>query len=150
MKIGEEIKQSQFQSEHQKALINLLFTYNWFKNRMSGFMKDYGLTQQQYNVLRILRGQHPNGITTWEIRERMLDKMSDASRLVDRLEKMKLVVKQRNKEDRRLVVVKITDAGLTLLEQVSAKEHELNSCFDKNLTEQEARTLSELLDKIRG
>ncbi len=149
MKIGEEIKQVKFENAHQMAMINLIFTHNWFKERLSSFLKDEDITPQQYNVLRILNGQYPDGITTGEIRNRMLDKMSDASRLVDRLEKFGLVSKNRNAEDRRLVTCVITDSGRKLLAEIREKESHLYGPIFSNLTDEEALQLNELLDKIR-
>lgn len=150
MKIGEEIKQDKFENAHQQAVINLIYTNNWFKEHMACFLKDYDITAQQFNVLRILNGQFPNGITTGEIRDRMLDKMSDASRLVDRLEKCGTVAKERNKQDRRLVKVVITDKGRDLVKSIRSKEAELYGPFTDRMTEAEAVQLNELLDKLRG
>ncbi|GGH71235.1 MarR family winged helix-turn-helix transcriptional regulator [Phaeocystidibacter marisrubri] len=150
MKIGDEIKQEKFETNQQKAVINLIFTHNWFKEEFASFIKEFGITAQQFNVLRILNGQYPNGITTGEIRERMLDKMSDASRLVDRLEKCGKVAKERNKDDRRLVKVVITEKGRDLVERIRAKEVALYNPMNDRLTDEEAAQLSELLDKMRG
>ncbi len=148
MKIEESIQQQNFVSSHQKAMINILFTQGWLKDRISGNLKPYNITMQQYNVLRILRGQYPKGLTTSEIRDRMLDKMSDASRLVDRLEKLKLVEKKRNIDDRRLVAVKLSDQGVTLTDKIRHDE-ENGQNYLENLSDDEANLLSDLLDKIR-
>lgn len=150
MQIGEEIKQVKFENEHQKALINLIFTHNWLKEQLSTFLKDFDITVQQFNVLRILNGQYPHGITTGEIRNRMLDKMSDASRLVDRLERCGLVEKKRNDEDRRLVTCSITETGRETLEKIRAAEKAMYDPIIGRLTNEEASTLSTLLDKIRS
>lgn len=148
MKIEESIQQPSFISPHQKAMINILFTQGWLKDRISCYLKTYNITMQQYNVLRILRGQYPNGLTTSEIRDRMLDKMSDASRLVDRLEKLQLVEKKRNNDDRRLVVVKLSDEGVKLTDKIKHGE-ETGQNYLENLSDEEASLLSDLLDKIR-
>lgn len=148
MKIEESIQQQNFVSSHQKAMINILFTQGWLKDRISGNLKPHNITMQQYNVLRILRGQYPKGLTTSEIRDRMLDKMSDASRLVDRLEKLKLVEKKRNIDDRRLVAVKLSDQGVTLIDKIRHDE-ENGQNYLENLSDDEANLLSDLLDKIR-
>ena len=149
MKLEEAIKQSSFIDEYQKAVINLSYTYFCFKDEFSNRLKPLGITIQQFNVLRILRGQHPKGITTSDIRSRMLDKMSDASRMVDRLERLGFVEKFRNKDDKRLVVVKITDKGLKLLEDVKSAEAEVLN-WAKSLNSEEAKELNRLLDKIRA
>ncbi|MDX5505463.1 MAG: MarR family transcriptional regulator, partial [Bacteroidota bacterium] len=107
------------------------------------------ITMQQYNVLRILNGQYPNGITTSDIRSRMLDKMSDASRLVDRLERLGLVEKRKNSDDRRLVAVRISEKGIELLERIQPEEEAMENEM-MPLTHEEATLLSDLLDKLRG
>ena len=149
MQIGEEIKQGKFEDNQQKALINLIFTHNWLKERLSTFLKDFDITVQQFNVLRILNGQYPNGITTGEIRNRMLDKMSDASRLVDRLERCGHVAKEKNVDDRRLVTCVITEQGRDILNQIRSKETELYGPIRTRLSSEEAEVLSNLLDKVR-
>lgn len=149
MGLEEEIQQSSFKSEHQKLLINLIYTNNHIINKMNSFFKAMDLTRQQYNVLRILRGQHPQPVTVNEIKERMLDKMSDASRIVQRLKSKNLVECSQDKEDRRALAVGITKKGLHLLkdtdEQIGGFEHLL-----ENLSTEEANQLNILLDKLRG
>lgn len=148
MKLEKEIKQKSFNSEYQKLIVNILYTFFWMKERNSKILKPYGITLQQYNVLRILRGQHPNGITTSDIRSRMLDKMSDTSRLVDRLTTNGLVEKKVNPEDRRLVVVKISDKGLSVLEKIMLEQGTIDNLAEK-LEESEVKFMNELLDKLR-
>ncbi len=148
MRIEEEIKQHKFRNERQKATVNLLFTTNWLNNKHKDFFKEYGLTNQQFNVLRILRGQQPNSISTCDIKSRMLDKNSDASRIVDRLTLKGWVKKTENPKDRRLVDVVISKAGLALLKRMDAAIDKLEE--DIVLTDQEAETLNKLLNKMRG
>ncbi|MEQ1586557.1 MAG: MarR family transcriptional regulator [Cyclobacteriaceae bacterium] len=148
MKIGGEIKQSKFKSPHQKAVLNLLFTANWIQNKQRELFEPYGITNQQYNILRILRGQQPNSISGAEIKSRMLDKNSDVSRLLDRLIGKKLVAKTPCTEDKRASNVSITNAGLELLQKL---DDDINS-MDKqliSLSREEAIQLSSLLDKCR-
>ncbi len=149
MGLSEEIKQSTFKSNYQKAGINLIYTSNWFTEQIRQFLLQEDLTLQQFNVLRILRGSLPDPLSTLQIRERMLDKMSDTSRIVDRLVKKDLVLKGTCKEDKRLVDVNISEAGLAVLTAIDAKEHEMYD-FMKHITPEEAETLSDLLDKIRS
>lgn len=148
MRIEEEIKQQNFGSVKQKSAVNLIYSYFWIKERISKNLKPYGITMQQYNVLRILKGQYPKGITTSDIRDRMLDKMSDASRLVDRLMAQNLVEKRINADDRRLVAVSITEDGLALLEKITANHGNMDSFMD-GLTIEEHNQLNKLLDKLR-
>lgn len=148
MKFEEEIKQGKFRNNRQKATLNLLFTSNWLSNKHKDFFKQFGLTPQQYNVLRILRGQHPNSISTSEIKARMLDKNSDTSRIVDRLTLKGWVTKNECPTDRRLVDVIIAKDGLDLLKRMDKETNRLDERI--KLTEEEANTLSKLLDKLRS
>ena len=148
MKIEEEILQPKFRNEFQKATINLIYTANWLTNKHKDFFQQFEITLQQYNVLRILRGQHPHSISTSEIKRRMLDKNSDASRIVDRLEQKVLVLKKTCDQDKRLVDVNISEKGLGLLQEIDQEIDRLDNGLG-NLSQQEAQKLSELLDKIR-
>jgi DNA-binding MarR family transcriptional regulator len=149
MRIEEEIKQSSFKNQHQKAHINLIYTSGWVQQAQAGLFKPYGVTLPQYNVLRILRGQHPKPATISLLIERMLDKTSNASRIVDKLEAKELVTRKQCPADRRTVDVLITDKGLALLKKMDALEGGEGTGI-KNLTEQEAEQLNALLDKIRS
>lgn len=149
MGIDQDINQSKFRNEYQKAGINLLFTYGWLMERTKEIFATEDITPQQFNILRILRGSFPQPLSTLQIRERMLDKMSDTSRIVDRLIAKGLVKKGVCKADRRLVDVMISDKGKKLLERLDKKQDELDNIIG-NLSVKEAETLSELLDKIRG
>ncbi len=149
MKIEEEIKGANFKSEYQKLMINQLFTGKWITNIISRDLKQFDLTFQQYNVLRILRGQKDNVISVNAISERMIDKMSNVSRLVDKLKSKKLVRRKINGEDRRQVDIEITESGQKLIEEVERNEPELMQRFSM-LTLEEAQQLNELLDKFRG
>lgn len=148
MKIEDEIAQVKFKNEHQKALINLTYTYNWVHRHQRDFFKQYKVTPQQYNVLRILRGQYPNPGNINLIKERIMDKTSDASRLVDRLVTKKYVVRYQNKTDRRSTNLFISDQGLALLQEIDLKIGVLEDLF-ANLNQKEAKQLNALLDKLR-
>ncbi len=149
MGIDQDILQSKFRNEHQKAAVNLLYTYGWIMERTKELFGTEDITPQQFNILRILRGSYPQPLSTLQIRERMLDKMSDTSRIVDRLITKGLVKKGTCKTDRRLVDVMITDKGKKMLERLDKRQDELDSIIG-NLNVKEASTLSELLDKIRS
>jgi DNA-binding MarR family transcriptional regulator len=148
MKIEEEIRQTKFKSPHEKALINLIFTYNWLQNKQQEFFKPFGVTPQQFNILRILKGQHPNTISGTEIKSRMLDKNSDVSRLLHRLTLKNLVGKKSCPYDKRASDVFITDTGLELLDRMGKLQKELDNVLE--LSDKEADQLSDLLDKSRG
>lgn len=149
MTIEEEIKQSKFVSSHQKLAFNIIHSSRWLENFLKKRFSEYDLTMQQYNILRILRGSQPNPLSTLQIRERMIDKMSDTSRIVDRLILKKLVTKKTSKTDSRLVEVRITEKGLELLTQLDDTDDQLAS-YLSNLTEEEAALVSNLLDKMHS
>lgn len=147
MGIEEEIKQIKFRSEKQKATINLLYTAGWISNSHKHFFKEFGITPQQFNVLRILRGQHPKSISTSDIKARMMDKNSDVSRIVDRLAAKHWISKTTCPKDKRLVDVIITDKGMSLLAGMDSTVDELDDVI--SLTNDEAAQLNHLLDKLR-
>ncbi len=147
MKLEEEIKQSKFRNPHQKAILNLIFTASWLDSKHRNFFDGFGVTNQQYNILRILRGQHPSKISGAEIKTRMLDQNSDVSRLLDRLIAKELVQKSQCPEDKRAADVEITKSGLKLLKQIDTKVDQTDAAL--KLTAAEARQLSDLLDKCR-
>jgi DNA-binding MarR family transcriptional regulator len=148
MSIDKDIYQRKFRNEYQRAHINIIYTYNWLEERLRYFFSDHDITLQQFNILRILRGAG-EPISTLQIRQRMLDKMSDTSRIVDRLIKKGLVKKVTCKTDRRLVDVTITARGLQLLKKTDVHETSMDDLLQA-LTEDEAKTLNHLLDKMRG
>jgi len=148
MSIENDIKQEAFTSEYHKALVNILYTHNYLIHSMNKVFKKYGVTRQQFNVLRIIRGNQPEPSNINLIKDRMIDKMSDASRIVERLKIKGLVVREVNRLDRRSVDILITDEGLELLSQMD-QEFDLFELPLKNLKESEAQELNSLLDKIR-
>lgn len=147
MGIEKDINQSNFRSEYQKGIVNMVYTYNWITERLKILFDKEGLTGQQFNILRILRG-NAAPLSTLQIRERMLDKMSDTSRIVDRLVIKGLVIKVTCKTDKRLVDVTISDKGKKLLQKMDKYEDKIEAVL-KGLSEKEAKTLNKLLDKIR-
>ena len=148
MSLEKDINQKTFRNEYQKGVINLIYTYNWLNERMKSFFEKEDITSQQFNILRILRGAGVP-ISTLQIRERMLDKMSDTSRIVDRLVLKGLAKKNICKNDKRLVDVSISTKGQKLLEKIDAYESKMDAVFG-NLSQAEAKTLNNLLDKIRN
>jgi DNA-binding MarR family transcriptional regulator len=148
MRLEEEIKQQKFKSEYQKAAINILFTHNWLQHTYARELKKYNLTVQQYNVLRILRGQHSKPASIKLVKERMLDKMSDASRIVEKLRIKGLLERNECPKDRRNVDVLITAKGLALLSSLDFLDEHFKEKF-KSLDKKEIALLNNLLDKIR-
>ncbi len=147
-KLEEEIKSVNFRSVRHKATLNIIVTANWIHTQHLAIFKKYNLTGQQFNVLRILRGQYPNPSTVLNIRERMLDKMSDVSRIIERLRISGYIDRVLCPNDRRAVDISVTKKGLDLLKKLD-KEEEAMELILGNLSSVEATQLNELLDKIR-
>ncbi len=150
MKIEDEIQQKSFKTEYEKAVVNIAVTFNWSNIMVSRLMKEFGLTPQQFNVLRILKGQYPDPATVNLIGSRMLDKMSNASRIVDKLFAKGYVDRKSCPNDRRAVDIIITEKGSKLLEEVNIRLYELFDEKSKALTTEETQQLNILLDKIRS
>jgi DNA-binding MarR family transcriptional regulator len=133
---------------HQQAIGKIFLTYNWCSEKIKQSIAPYDITIQQFNVLRILRGQHPKPSTVSFVKETMLDKMCDASRIIDRLLHKELIMKDSNQKDKRAVDIMITKKGLSLLEKID-REFSIPDLISTNLTLEEAQELNTLLDKIR-
>lgn len=149
MGLEKDINQQHFTSENQKLIINLVFTNNWLTEKIKDFLSAEDITLQQFNILRILRGSHPQPLSTLTIRERMLDKMSDTSRIVDRLLLKGLVSKKTCPSDKRLVDISITAEGKKVLAKIDRNEKQMVAIM-ANLDQQEMKSLNGLLDKMRG
>lgn len=148
MKLELEIKQPKFRNEFHKLAVNILYTNGWLVNLYANLFSKYDITSNQFNILRILRGQYPNPATVNLLKERMLDKMSDASRLVERLRIKGFIKRDLKPNDRRCVDVVITDKGLHLLKEID-KLNDKHDSFLKKLSGSEAKKLNNLLDKLR-
>jgi DNA-binding MarR family transcriptional regulator len=149
MKLEEAIKQKEFKSEQQKLNINIIYTANWIGGYGDKLFKEYNLTSQQFNILRILRGQHPKPASIKLLKERMLDKNCDASRLVDNLVRKNFAQRSINSFDRRQSDVIITTAGLKILAEIDKRLPEYEKHLS-TLSNEEMKTLNHLLDKLRG
>lgn len=149
MGIEDRIKSSRFQDDWHKATVNILYTNNWLSSLLESRASKKKITLQQFNVLRILRGQYPKPASNSLIKERMINSMPDISRLVERIVAKGLVSRSKNKSDKRAVDLLITEKGLQLLEELEA-DMNLSAMLSENLSEQEAVILNGLLDKLRG
>jgi DNA-binding MarR family transcriptional regulator len=149
MSLEQDIKQEKFLNEHEKAAINLLFTSSWLHHANASRLKEYGTTPEQYNVLRILRGSHPKAMMLADVTARMIDKNSNATRLVEKLRQKALVTREICENNRRQVDISITDKGLGLLKKIDAGEEKWLETL-KNITRKEAKELNRILDKLRG
>jgi DNA-binding MarR family transcriptional regulator len=147
MGIEQDIQQTNFRNEHQKLGINIMYTANWLNEKIAGILSQEDITQQQYNILRILRGAD-KPLSTLQIRARMLDKMSDTSRIVDRLVAKELVEKNTCPTDKRLVDVVLSKKGLIVVEKLDQLNHHLDSLM-KGISEKEANIMNQLLDQLR-
>ncbi|MEM0961622.1 MAG: MarR family transcriptional regulator [Bacteroidota bacterium] len=149
MTLGELIQQSRFSSPSQEALLNVLATASYITSEMGSTLADSGVTQAQYNVLRILRGGHPEPYACSEIAGRLLDRTPDVTRLLVRLERQGLVRRQRAEHDRRVVEVEITEAGLELLETLDAPVSDTLERLTAHLDDAELQAISTLLERVR-
>lgn len=149
MNIDSAIQQPRFRNEYQKVMVNILYSAGWITENQKRFLEPEDITPQQYNILRILRGS-VKPLSTLQIRERMLDKMSDTSRIVDRLLLKGLVGKKTCTTDKRLVDITISEKGLEMLERLDARNHELDHMVSSTLSTEEAEELNTLLDKMRS
>jgi len=148
--IEEELKQNKrFKNPHHRMIVNIIFTGNWVQRNIGAQLRPFGLSLQQYNVLRILRGQYPNPSTLGMVQERMMDRMSNATRLIDKLLDKELVERYQCKSNRRKVDIIITQKGLELQAQTDVIIDSLEQDY-QSLTTEEATQLGLLLDKLRG
>jgi DNA-binding MarR family transcriptional regulator len=147
--LEDAIKQTKpFNNAYHKASVNLIYTGKWMIKLHSEIFQTFNLSLQQYNTLRILKGAFPTAVTLKYIKERMLDKMSDASRIIENLHRRKLVKRRLNPNDRRKVDVKITKEGLFILSELD-KKNDIMDGFLSNLDEKEIERLNFLLNKVR-
>lgn len=147
--INEELHQPKFRNQHQKVQLNILFTAGWIHSKTQQIFKTYGLSHQQYNVLRILKGAFPAVLSLGQIKDRMLDRMSDTSRIVDRLHLAGLLIRSTDVKDRRVANIRISEKGLNLLNEMEKEEANLDH-ISSQLSVAESEMLNALLDKIRS
>jgi DNA-binding MarR family transcriptional regulator len=149
MSLEQAIKQEKFSNEFHKMAINIMFTSSWLHHGNTARLKAHGITPEQYNVLRILRGSHPTKMMLTEIAERMIDKSSNCTRLVEKLRLKGLVAREICANNRRQVDISISSKGLTILKKIDGEADNWISSL-KNVLTSEARELNRLLDKLRG
>jgi DNA-binding MarR family transcriptional regulator len=150
MKLENEIKQSKrIQSEYIRLTINLLFSGSWCNDFCNRHFKSFGLTHEQYNVLRILRGSHPKQLSVSDVQSRMIEKSSNVTRLVEKLLTKNYIHRELNPDNRRIVLLSINETGLELMENIDESMYLVEKKME-NLSIEEAFTLNQLLDKLRG
>jgi DNA-binding MarR family transcriptional regulator len=148
MRLENEIQQRKFSSEMHKLAVNILYTHGWLVSLLSEALKPHDITLAQFNILRILRGQYPNPATISLLKERMLDKMSDASRLVERLRVKGLVERAVSDHDRRKANVRITPQGLRVLEEIGDFD-EIIAAMEHRVSKQDSEQVNIILDSLR-
>jgi DNA-binding MarR family transcriptional regulator len=149
MSLEKEIRQEKFNSEHQKASINILYTGSWLHNINVSYLKKFGITPEQFNVMRILRGSNPQPMMLADITARMIDKNSNCTRLVEKLRQKGLVSRVICANNRRQVDISITDKGLQILKKIDADTPDWSRTIEK-ITKTEAKELNRILDKLRS
>lgn len=148
MKLEDALKTSRFVNETHKATLNLMYSSYWLKNHISAVMKDNGLTAEQFNVLRILKGMHPTDMCVKDIGNRMIEKSSNVPRIIDKLLAKKLVQRNSSEEDKRETLISLTESGIALVRESSGKLNQITQDII-GLSEAEAQQLNELLEKMR-
>lgn len=146
--IDEDMK-TKFKDEKQRFLSNVVFTANWIRNQFEEFIKPFGISPQQFNILRILRGAK-DWLSMNEVKDRMVEKSPNATRLCDKLLEKELLERVRCEADRRMVHLRISQKGLDLLEEIDNVDEDTYASFKENISEEEARLVTEILDKLRS
>lgn len=149
MKVEFELKNSKPMAPRQRAIVNVLFTASWLDCLLTRGLRPFGLTHPQYNILRILNGSHPKGLSVLDIKSRMIDRSSNVSRLVEKLRQNNLAERVPHSEDRRMVVITISEAGKKLLVDIEKALFSADGMPGHALSEAEATELAYLLDKMR-
>ena len=149
MRLEEAIKTNKFNDERHKATVNILYTAYWLRNLFSGTLKEYGITLEQHNVLRILKGSYPQELCVKDIASRILEKSSNVPRIIDRLVAKKLVKRTQSKEDKRETLVSLTEKGIETIDS-ARKSIEGVTAEQVLISDEEGRMVNELLEKIRA
>ena len=149
MKLSEEIKQTKFESVHTEAILNLHFTSDWLFRLVQAQLNQFDISHEQYNILRILRGNRDGTYRLCDVQDRMLNRTVNTTRLVEKLRKRGLLSRRPNRSNRRTVDIRITEPGLALLEEMDAPIRELNRRLQQALSSEDASRLSEILEGLR-
>lgn len=146
--LRKRLRQTTFESPYQEAILSVLVAANSLNEHIDKACDEYGISRQQYNILRILRGSQGSGYQCGDIACRMLDRAPDITRRIDNLEKLGLVERSRSDEDRRVVITTITPRGLELLENLVPHLKEFENLMATRLTKQDCKTLVELCERL--
>ncbi|MEW7279463.1 MarR family transcriptional regulator [Aquimarina sp. 2201CG1-2-11] len=145
----DDVMKTKFANDKHRFAANVIYTSNWIKNQFYEFIKPFGLSSQQFNILRILRGAN-DWVSMNDIKNRMVEKSPNATRLCDKLIEKRLIERRRNNSDRRLVFLKISKQGLQLLKEIDEHDDGSHMSFFNNISDEEAKIVSQILDKIRS
>jgi len=148
MKLEDVLKTTRFNDEVHKATLNILYTSYWMRDNMSSTMKDIGITSEQFNILRILKGKHPEAMCVKDIASRMIEKSSNVPRILDRLVAKELVERSTSKEDKRETIILLTETGMKTLQLANEALVDINK-KTIGITNEEAEVLNKLLEKLR-
>ncbi len=149
MKLSEEIQQATFRSAHTEAVLNIHFTSNWLFRIVQAELNAFGISHEQYNILRILRGNREGTYCLRDVQGRMLNRTANTTRLVEKLRKRGLLSRRPNPTNRRMVGVRITQAGLDLLEEMDGPIQEIDRRMQVALSSEDAARLTEILERLR-
>jgi len=148
MKLEDVLKTNKFNDEVHKATLNILYTSYWMRDNVSSTMKEIGITSEQFNILRILKGKHPEAMCVKDIASRMIEKSSNVPRILDRLVAKELVMRTTSKEDKRETIISLTDAGMQTLQRANEELAAINK-KTIGINNEEAAVLNQLLEKLR-
>lgn len=149
MKIEEAIKQSRFTDNYQKAVVNLVYTANWLREEQTKLLKQYDILPQHFNVMRIIKGRYPKPVSPGEIKEVMIDKANDLTRLLDKLEKKGWIKRQLCPSNRRRMDITLTEKGIKMLQAANRSLQTFTEELKTHFSDKEAASLTKLLDKMR-
>jgi len=147
MKLEEVLRTERFESMSQKAMLNIMYTSYWAKTKVSAGLKKHGLTTEQFNVMRILKGKYPQAMCVKDIASRMIEKSSNVPRIIDRMILKEIAVRTQSAEDRRETLVELTDTGLRVLEKANSDMSKVHNSM--GLSEEDAQLLNDLLERLR-
>ncbi|MBN8671845.1 MAG: MarR family transcriptional regulator [Chitinophagales bacterium] len=148
MKLEDVLKTNKFNDEVHKATLNILYTSYWMRDNVSSTMKEIGITSEQFNILRILKGKHPEAMCVKDIASRMIEKSSNVPRILDRLVAKELVMRTTSKEDKRETIISLTDTGIQTLQRANDALAAINK-QTIGINNEEAAVLNQLLEKLR-
>ena len=145
----DDIVKTRFANDQHRFVTNLVYTAGWIQNTFTEYLKPFGISSQQFNILRILRGAN-DWVAMNDVKDLMIEKAPNATRLADKLLRKELIKRKRSSTDRRVVYVHIAAKGLKMLKEIDENESEIQVAMNERITEKDARAVSKILDRFRG